>query len=427
MHGIYPYGMLRNMPTKISLYIHIPFCRHRCAYCDFNTYAGQENLIPAYLKALQAEIEQVAAKLRFSFEIGTIFLGGGTPSYLPVEGLQEILETCRKAFWISEDCEISLEANPGTVNRDGLSQLRRAGFNRISMGMQSANINELRLLEREHDPIAVIHATESARLAGFKNLNLDLIFGIPGQTMDTWKQSIHFALGLKPDHLSLYALTIEHGTPFKRWVERGFISSPDDDLAADQYEYACQVLEEAGFDHYEISNWALKSNNQSMVCLHNLQYWRYQPYIGVGAGAHGFLENHRTINVRGIKAYIDRMMLAMEMPYPASSAADQVIELDLWTQMQEKMMVGLRLLKEGVEADPFAQKFGFEMEEVFGERISKLTGQGLLEWTGSSNQRRLRLTRRAWLLGNRVFREFVGLPEPAVLRKKIHSTTTRVP
>lgn len=415
------------MPTKISLYIHIPFCRHRCAYCDFNTYAGQESLIPAYLKALQAEIEQVAVKLNFPHEIGTIFLGGGTPSYLPVEGLREILNTCRRVFPIRDDCEISIEANPGTVHREGLSELRRAGFNRISMGMQSANIHELRLLEREHDPIAVIRAVASARLAGFENLNLDLIFGIPGQTMDSWKKSIHFALNLKPDHLSLYALMIEHGTPFKKWVERGLINVPDDDLAADQYEYACQILEEAGFEHYEISNWALKTGDRSKMCQHNLQYWRYLPYIGVGAGAHGFLENHRMVNVRGIKVYIDRMKFPADMPFPASSAAEQVGELDLWTQMQEKMMVSLRLLNEGVEAASFAQRFGVELEEVFGDQIARLTRQGLLEWAGSSDQRRLRLTQQAWLLANRVFREFVGLKEPPVFRKNAHSTTTRVP
>lgn len=416
-----------SMSIKISLYIHIPFCRHRCAYCDFNTYAGQEGLIPSYLKALEDEIEQVGKKLTFPFEVGTIFLGGGTPSYLPVEGLQNILDTCRRAFLISKECEISIEANPGTVNRDGLSQLRMAGFNRISMGMQSANINELRLLEREHDPVTVIRAVESARLAGFENLNLDLIFGIPGQTMESWQQSIQFALRLKPDHLSLYALTIEHGTPFKKWIERGLINLPDDDLAADQYDFACELLAEAGFEHYEISNWALKFDHQAKVCHHNLQYWRYLPYIGVGAGAHGFLENYRTINVRGIKAYIDRMKLGVEMPYPASSAAEQVIEMDLWTQMQEKMMVSLRLLNEGVSATSFARQFGVELEEVFGNQIARLIQQGLLEWVDNPTQGCLRLTRQGWLLANRVFREFIGLKEPPLLRKFTHSTTTRVP
>ncbi len=415
------------MPTKISLYIHIPFCRHRCAYCDFNTYAGQEGLIPAYLKALESEIEQVAAQLNFPFEIDTIFLGGGTPSYLPVEGLQAILNTCRKVFLMSAECEISLEANPGTVSREGLFQLREVGFNRISMGMQSANINELRLLEREHDPVAVIQAVEAARRAGFENLNLDLIFGIPGQTMETWQESLRFAMELKPEHLSLYALTIEHGTPFKKWMERGLINPPDDDLAADQYEYACQALKEAGFDHYEISNWAVRRGNQSFHCRHNLQYWRYLPYIGVGAGAHGFLENHRTVNVKGIRAYIERMASEVKMPYPASSAAEQVIELDLWNQMQEKMMVGLRLLEEGVSANGFIQQFGFGIEEVFGDVISRLIQHGLLEWSGTTQERQLRLTTHAWLLGNRVFREFVGLNEPSILRERNHSTITRVP
>ena len=419
--------MLRNMPEAISLYIHIPFCRHRCAYCDFNTYAGQEDLIPAYVQALQREITQVAGRLSSLVEVGTIFFGGGTPTNIPAEGLENILDTCRRVFRLSEDCEISVEANPGTVSREGLRKLREAGFNRISLGMQSASINELRLLEREHSPVTVIEAVEAARLAGFDNINLDLIFGIPGQTMDTWQQSLNFALSLKPEHLSLYALTIEHGTPFKKWIDRGLVNAPDDDLAADQYEYACQVVDSIGYDHYEISNWAIKRKGRSLTCRHNLQYWRYLPYIGLGAGAHGFLQGYRTVNVRGIKAYVERMISAPVMPYPASSAAEQVNELDIWTQMQEKMMVGLRLLKEGVETNGFVQQFGIEIEEVFGSLISRLIRQGLLEWAETDEKRCVRLSRGGWLLGNRVFREFVGLPEPAVIQNKIHSTTTRVP
>lgn len=415
------------MPPITSLYIHIPFCRHRCAYCDFNTYAGQENLIPAYIEAVKAEIEQVARLQTYPFEIGSIFFGGGTPTYIPVKGLQDILNTCRRVFDVLEECEISIEANPGTVIKEGLYELRQGGFNRISLGMQSANINELRLLEREHDPFSVIQAVEWARQAGFDNLNLDLIFGIPGQSMSTLEQSLHLALGLKPEHLSLYALTIEHGTPFKKWLERGLIESPDDDLAAEQYEYACQLLDEASYEHYEISNWALRHGGNSLACRHNLQYWKYLPYIGIGAGAHGFLQYHRTVNVRGIKAYIVRVTSDSNVYPPGSSAAEQVIKLDLWTQMQEKMMVGLRLLQEGVNEHSFNLVFGFEMEEIFGNQITRLMKLGLLEWLEKEGARHLRLTRQAWLLGNRVFREFIGLPKPSVIKEQDYSTTTRVP
>lgn len=415
------------MPPISCLYIHIPFCRHRCAYCDFNTYAGQEDLIPAYIKAIKAEIEQVARLQTYPFEIGSIFFGGGTPTYIPVKGLQDILNTCRRVFDLLEECEISIEANPGTVTKEGLYELRQGGFNRISLGMQSANINELRLLEREHDPFSVIQVVEWARRGGFDNLNLDLIFGIPGQSMTSWEQSLHMALGLKPEHLSLYALTIEHGTPFEKWLERGLIESPDDDLAAEQYEYACQLLDEASYEHYEISNWALRRGGNSLACRHNLQYWKYLPYIGIGAGAHGFLQNHRTVNVRGIKAYIARVTSGFKMPPPASSAAEQVVELDLWTRMQEKMMVGLRLLEEGVEEHSFNLEFGFKMEEVFGIQINRLMKMGLLEWSDKGGKHHLRLTRQAWLLGNRVFREFIGLTQPSIIREQGHSTTTRVP
>ncbi|MEW6180131.1 MAG: radical SAM family heme chaperone HemW [Chloroflexota bacterium] len=420
--------MLEPMTNRISIYIHIPFCRHRCAYCDFNTYAGQENLMPAYIRALQAELKQVASFLSPSDEIGTIFFGGGTPTYLPVEGLAEILKTTKDKFNLSSDCEISIEANPGTVQKDSLTILREIGFNRLSLGMQSGNLGELRLLEREHDPVHVIQAVRWAREAGFENINLDLIFGIPYQSLTSWQQSLQLALSLKPEHLSLYALTLEHGTPFKKWVDRGLVAEPDDDLAAEQYDYACEVLAEAGFLHYEISNWAVRRNGQSLACRHNLQYWRYLPYIGAGAGAHGFLHNYRTINVRGIGVYIERMSIVGKMPFPASSVAEQVIELDLWTQMQEKMMVGLRLLEEGVGEEAFYHQFGIRMEDVFGDTINQLIHSGLLEWVGETDRRCLRLSRRAWLVGNRVFREFVGVPEPSFIRDRCgYSTTTRVP
>ncbi len=399
---------------SLSLYIHIPFCRHRCAYCDFNTYAGLEGHIPAYIDALCAEIEMVAGRSGERLSAHTLFFGGGTPSLLPIESLKKVLTACRRHFNLQPEAEITLEANPGTVTLDWLEQARRLGINRLSFGMQSAHPDDLRVLERQHGAVDVIRAVEWSRRAGIENISLDLIFGIPGQDLLRWEDSLEFALRLKPEHLSLYSLTVERGTPFKRWVERGLVAMPEDDLAADMYEHACERLEKAGFIHYEISNWARRDPRCDTRCRHNLQYWLMDPYLGFGAGAHGFAARTRTANVRGVQSYIHRCSVNEGRPFPAGPAAEVVIPLDTWTLIQETMMVGLRLLDVGVSADEFQGRFGLSLQDAFGKQISRLVHAGLLEWHGAG-QERLRLTRRGWLLGNRVFMEFIDLPRPASL------------
>ena len=403
------------MDEEISLYIHIPFCKHRCSYCDFNTYAELEDLIPAYVTALCAEISMAGAQFGGKGQVKTIFLGGGTPSYLPVELLEKIFITCQKSFMLTPEAEISFEANPGTVNLESLTRLKQAGYNRISMGMQSAHSVDLTLLERIHDTIDVMRSVQWARMAGFENLSLDLIFGLPGQPLERWKDSLDTALRLRPQHLSLYALTIEHGTPFRHWVQRGLVSLPDDDLAADMYEWACERLDKAGYRHYEISNWALASDSRDFRCQHNLQYWRNQPYFGFGAGAHGYIQGVRTRNVRGVRAYIQRIAHGQALEFPRGPAGETDQRLDVWSQMQETLMVGLRLTEEGVSDEDFHQRFGLPLRLCFSEQIQKLTARGLVSWDGT----RLRLSKGGWLLGNYVFREFVGLQPPEVVRKLV--------
>ena len=273
-----------------SIYLHIPFCQHRCSYCDFNTYAGLENLISAYAQALQHEIKYVAATLDAKLPVHTIFFGGGTPSLLPAEYLANILKTLRTSFNVFPDAEISLEANPGTLSAAYLTELRNLGINRLSLGMQSAHPDELKFLERIHDYMDVVDAVTWARQAGFDNLSLDLIFGLPEQQTQTWVDSLQRALALAPEHFSLYALTLEHGTPLGSWAARGLIPEPDPDRAADMYELATEMLAQAGYAQYEISNWARENHE----CRHNVQYWRNQPYLGLGAGAHGFVNGMRT-------------------------------------------------------------------------------------------------------------------------------------
>ncbi len=246
-----------------------------------------EARIPAYMDALDMEIHKVAQSASQAYPIHSIFFGGGTPSLIPADRLEKTLSQIRDHFPLTPDLEMTLEANPGTVSPDYLRRLRQVGFNRISFGMQSARPDELRLLERQHTTFDVIDAVRWSREVGFDNLSLDLIFNLPFQTLADWQLSVETAISLQPEHLSLYALTIEEGTPLFRMRRKGLVAEPDDDLAADMYEWASQRLGDAGFEQYEISNWARRGGDgELLACRHNLQYWKDRPYFGFGAGAH---------------------------------------------------------------------------------------------------------------------------------------------
>jgi oxygen-independent coproporphyrinogen-3 oxidase len=406
-----------------SLYFHIPFCVHRCAYCDFNTYAGQEALIPAYVEAVCNEICCVAASAPERLLAHTIFFGGGTPSLLTPKQFEQILQAVHDHFDLS-DPETSLEANPGTVTPASLRELRAIGFNRISFGIQSAHPEELRQLERIHDFFDVTQSVKWARQAGFENLNLDLIFGLPEQTLSRWQDSLRRAVDLAPEHLSLYALTVEHGTPFGRWAARGLMPMPDPDLAADMYEWAGEYLEAHGYLQYEISNWARSKDESgrmkdeisvpSFACKHNLQYWRNQPYLGFGAGAHSCATGVRYSNALRIKTYIERLTSHfLPLPFPLTPATVNQTKTSLHAEMQETMMLGLRLTREGVSAEEFRDRFGGGMMDIFGKEIDELIGMGLEEWVSeetsevSKTSEVLRLSKRGRLLGNQVFMRFV--------------------
>ena len=386
---------------EISIYLRIPFCVHRCAYCDFNTYAGQEALIPAYIEALIREIESVAARRPDSLPAHSIFFGGGTPSLVPTRHLRAIMDALRQAFALTESIEATLEANPGTVTAQSLAEMRAAGLNRLSFGVQSANPGELRLLERAHDFFDVIQSVQWARQAGFERLNLDLIYGLPEQSLENCQNSVKRIRDLAPDHISMYGLTLEHGTPFGRWAARGLLPIPDPDLSAEMYEWAAEYLASSGYAQYEISNWALPGQESR----HNLQYWRNLPYFGFGAGAHGSIDGLRYSNVLRIKTYIDRLTPPCSTPaYPLSPATVNQNRPSLRDAMQETMMLGLRLVNEGVSDTAFRTRFGIGIREAFPNEVDELTSLGLLEWHSDA----LRLTPRARLIGNQVFMRFVG-------------------
>jgi oxygen-independent coproporphyrinogen-3 oxidase len=397
---------------RSSLYIHIPFCTHRCGYCDFNTYGGLQRLIPAYTHSVGKEIEYLARSSEKQLTIHTIYFGGGTPSLIPENHLENILTSIRDHFEVLSPVEITIEANPGTVSQEYLKIVHALGVNRISLGMQSANPDELILLERQHSFEDVVNAFDWARAAGVDNLNLDLIFGLPYQTINSWLNSLAAAIALQPEHLSLYALTLEHGTPMQYKVEQGLLPQLDEDISADMYEAASDTLAKADYIQYEISNWAREKNPGELYsCKHNLQYWFNLPYMGVGAGAHGYINHFRTVDVLTPGIYIKRMMnghgfQSERQTFPQTPATIEMTPIDIETEIGETMMMGLRLVNDGVSASEFMQRFGMSLESHFNEQITRLISVGLLEWADEPDKR-LRLTLRGHLLGNQVFKEFI--------------------
>lgn len=376
--------------NTIALYVHIPFCRTRCAYCAFNTYAGLEPLIPAYVEALEAE-----ARCAPDAQARTLYFGGGTPSLLPPDLLVALIRFLRRRFGLPPEAEVTVEANPGTVDGSSLAAARAAGVNRLSLGAQSANEEELHLLSRRHTWADVVAGVQAARAAGVDVVNLDLIYGLPGQSLSRWQETLEAALALEPDHLSLYALTLEEGTPLEARVARGELSPPDDDLAAEMYEWAQEHLARAGYVHYELSNWTRPGPEGPRLCQHNLVYWLNEPYLGLGAGAASWWGGRRWTNVRHPAEYIRRLT-------EGRLVAEEIEEIPLRLEIGETMMMGLRLI-DGVSDARFRARFGQSLAEVFGEELDRLTVQRLLEWDG----RTARLTPRGRLLGNRVFAEFL--------------------
>jgi oxygen-independent coproporphyrinogen-3 oxidase len=405
-----------------SLYFHIPFCTHRCAYCDFNTYAGQEEMIPAYVEALCKEVEYVGRTAegvgdKGKREVHTVFFGGGTPSLLSPKQFDSIFQSIRSNFRLTGDAEITIEANPGTVSYENLLELRQSGINRISYGVQSANTEELRMLERIHTFFDVIEAVLDSRKAGFENLNLDLIYGLPEQTLQTWQTTVQRILDLHPEHISAYALTLEHGTPFGHWSAKGLLPLPDPDLAAEMYEWLSETLEKNGYVQYEISNWAktndefrsfdslFSTHHSSFQCRHNLQYWRGLPYLAFGAGAHGYANGYRYSNVLRIRTYIERLSdPSTAVPFPLTPATVNHHKQSICDDMSEFMMTGLRLTQEGVKEQEFAERFGCSMHDVYGKEIAELLKLGLVDRVMGQG---IRLTKRGRLLGNQVFIRFV--------------------
>ncbi len=397
-HPSAPSLEVRDRSGSLALYLHIPFCTAKCGYCDFNSYAGlPDHLVADYTPALMHEMELWAPAVR-DLQVDTVFFGGGTPSLTSLDDMSAITSAIRAHFNISEQVEWSLEANPTELTREHLDGLRALGVNRLSMGVQSLQPDELKLLERLHSPERVIQAVADARAAGFDNVNLDLIFGIMGQPLERWQDTLNRVIDLNPEHLSCYSLTVEPGTALHYQVAKGQLEEPDPDIAADQYEWTRERLAAAGYEQYEISNWAKPGRE----CQHNLVYWHAEPYLGLGAGAHSFLLGRRMANIDAPNRYVEAVTGGWEAQ--RDSGVGQLRQIaggetpDQETQRADAIILGLRLLR-GVSIEDFRTRFGMSPDEAFGPAIAKHERLGLLEHADGW----LRLTERGLLLSNEVF------------------------
>jgi oxygen-independent coproporphyrinogen-3 oxidase len=369
-------------PDTVGLYLHVPFCARLCPYCDFDTQDHDLQLIAPYADALVREVALAPAA-----RVHSIFFGGGTPSLLRPEQLAAVLEACRARFVLEPNCEITVECNPNNVREARLAGYRAAGVNRLSLGVQSMDDGELRLLGRQHTAARVRQAVATARAVGYGDLSLDLMYGLPGQTVADWVRTLDAALALAPEHLSCYLLTLdEESTPMGQQVARGEALLPDDEVVAAQYEVTRTRLAAAGMRQYEISNWARPGRESR----HNLGYWRAEPYLGLGPGAVSCVGGGRRKQTPVVADYLaaiaaGRQHFVEEEP------------LDAATSRREALMLGLRL-RAGVDASAYGARFGCTIEDVCGAALDELAAAGFVEWLDG----RLRLAERAVLVSNEV-------------------------
>jgi len=346
-----------------GLYFHIPFCKHKCPYCDFYSVTQLDRL-PVFLAALQREIRLRAAP---ALAVDTVYFGGGTPSLCPPEAVAELLALVRTLFYLRADAEITLEANPGAVSAGDLERLRAAGVNRLNIGVQSFRDPALRFLGRIHDRAEALAVIEQARAAGFDNIGLDLIYGLPAQRASDWRADLEQALSCTPEHLSCYILTFETGTPMTRALQAGRFQPLEEERVADLFEATAMLLAGQGYDHYEISNFARTPDYRSR---HNLKYWHFEPYLGFGPGAHSYREGARWWNLADLDIYC-RSLAQERLPEGGRE------ELSREQQVLEALLLGLRL-KAGFDIAAFEQRFDLSVQDTFGRLLNQLAEEGCL-------------------------------------------------
>ncbi len=377
---------------SIGLYIHVPFCIRKCSYCSFASVPLEGGPVSGYMSALEREMEMRAALLPpGDRSVDSIYIGGGTPTCLSGDDLAGILERVFSLFNVAGGAEITVEANPGTVDGEKLKILKNAGVNRISMGVQACRRELLNILGRLHSYPEAEKSFLEARHAGFDNINVDLIFGIPGQSSRQWHECLEKIIDLEPDHISAYGLQLEEGTALSRMVREGALNPCPEDLEAEMYRDLIEILTARGYVHYEVSNFAVPGR----FCRHNLRYWHNRPYLGLGPAAHSCLGGRRFANEPSLPGYLEKLAAGL---LPVSWQE----EIGPETEMSETVFLGLRLI-EGLDVEGFRKRFGRSVDEVYPGEIDRLSGLKLVERADG----RLRLTRRGLMLGNAVFAEFV--------------------
>ena len=377
-----------------AVYIHIPFCTNKCHYCDFNSYAVKGQPVEEYLKALDLEMEKTTAEIPPE-RIKTIFIGGGTPTVLTPKEMEALFTSIHKYFprW-EENIEFTMEANPGTVETDKLKVMKDFGVNRISMGVQAFQNELLAYIGRIHREEEVYRSIENARKTGFENLSIDLMLGLPHQTLDMLEESLRKAFQLDLPHFSVYSLKVEENTLFHILHEKGRLSLPSDELELSMYLKTIEEMRSHGYQQYEISNFA----KQGYESKHNIIYWKNEDYYGLGAGAHGYIQRIRHENIKGIQPYIDRLLKENRLP------RWNQFEVSLEEKKEDMLMLGLRML-EGVSFTDYQNIFQEKMTDQFGGQIKQLVQAGLL----IEDDKGIRLSSKGLIYGNEVFAEFISV------------------
>ncbi|MCD2347531.1 radical SAM family heme chaperone HemW [Clostridium guangxiense] len=371
---------------KLGLYIHIPFCKKKCLYCDFPSYSCMEKYMLDYVKALCLEIENKCKGKRFN----TIFIGGGTPSYLSMEAWEILKETLHKVNK-HEDCEFTVECNPGSFDKDKLEVIKTAGANRISIGLQACQNELLASLGRIHNFSEFLKGFEMARNIGFKNINVDLMFAIPGQSFEQWKETLEKVSNLNPEHISCYSLIVEEGTPFYKMKEEGKLALPEEDVEVKMYNFTVEFLRDNGYKQYEISNFS----KEHKECKHNLIYWSMDEYIGCGASAHSYFNNIRNKNESNVKRYIEKIL-----SYEDTSVEKH--ENSTKDNMEEFMFLGLRKTN-GIRISDFKSKFNVNIYDIYGAVVNKYEKLGLIKIESD----KVFLTEKAVHISNTIMSDFI--------------------
>lgn len=377
--------MKNNRRIPLELYVHIPFCVRKCQYCDFLSGPSDEETKDRYIEALLKEIR--AAEHTEDYEIVSVFIGGGTPSALKAEAIASIMRTLQEKFFFCEDAEVTIEVNPGTVDPEKLTIYRNVGINRLSLGLQSTDAEELKLLGRIHSYEEFLKSYEWAREAGFSNINIDLMFAIPGQTGEAWRQHLYQVAELNPEHISAYSLIIEEGTPF---AEQN-LDLPDEDTEYQMYEDTAEILERYGYRQYEISNYA----KQGYMCRHNAGYWQRLEYLGFGLGASSLYGGMRFSNTHQMQEYLKK-----------SRSPDQIRKdvtvLSRNEQIEEFMFLGLRMT-DGISEKKFEENFNVRLMDIYGDILQKYEETGFMEHI----ETKWRLTRKGIHVSNHILADFL--------------------